>query len=161
MPKSGPDIASITFLTPFALVAQESSQRTMNYSAQQAEQDHRDQQEIVRIVIQIQLTETYGALIPTATGSSSGSPIGFAKRPDDFWKDFQIQVLDKDISLVPLSSSGDSIYSCGSDGGCILSGATLQFEFAARAFHSDGPTIQVVPPEGDPVSADFDLSRLR
>lgn len=57
-PDSGPDISSITFLTPFALVAHLSSQRTMNYSAQQAEQDHSNQQEIVRIIIQIQLTET-------------------------------------------------------------------------------------------------------
>ncbi len=161
MPKTGPDIASISFLTPFALLAQESSQRTMNYSAQQAEQDHRNRQEIVRIVIQIQLTETYGALIPTPTGSRSGSPIGYAKRPDDFWKDFEIQVLDKDKSLIPLSSSGDSVYSCNSDGGCILTGATLQFEFSATTFKSDSPTIQVTPPEGDPVSVDFDLSRLR
>ncbi len=161
MPKTGPDISSISFLTPFALLAQESSQRTMNYSAQQAEEDHRKQKEIVRIVIQIQLTETYGALIPTPTGSSSGSPIGFAKRPDDFWKDFEIQVHDKDKSLIPLSSSGDSVYSCDSSGGCILSGATLQFEFLAAAFKSDSPTIQVTPPEGGPVSVDFDLSGLR
>ena len=161
MPKSGPDIASISFLTPFALFAQESSQRTMNYSAQQAEQNHRNQEEIVRIVIQIQLTETYGALIPTPTGSRSGSPIGFAKRPGDFWKDFEVQVVDKDRVLVPLSSSGDSVYSCDSYGGCILSGATLQFEFSAKAFKSDSPAIQVTPPEGDPVSVDFDLSRLR
>src|SRR5580704_13679500 len=55
MPKSGPDIASISFLTPFALFAQESSQRTMNYSAQQAEQDHRKQEEIVRIANRLQL----------------------------------------------------------------------------------------------------------
>jgi hypothetical protein len=161
MPKSGPDIASISFLTPFALFAQGSSQRTMNYSAQQAEQEHRNQEEMVRIVIQIQLTETYGALIPTPTSSRSGSPIGFAKRPDDFWKDFEVQVVDKDRALVPGSSSGDSVYSCDSDGGCLLSGATLQFEFPAKAFKSDSPTIQVTPPEGDPVSVDFDLSRLR
>ena len=161
MPKTGPDIASITFLTPFALLAQESSQRTMNYSAQQAEQDHRNQPEIVRIVIQIQLTETYPALIPTPTGTRSGSPIGFVKRPSDFWKDFEVQVLDKDNPLIPLSSSGDATYSCDNDGGCILSGATLQFEFPASAFKSDSPTIQVTPPEGDPVSVDFDLAPLR
>jgi hypothetical protein len=161
MPKTGPDIASITFLTPFALIAQESNQRAMNYSAQQAEQDQRDQQEIVRIVIQIQLTETYRALIPTPTGSTSGSPIGFAKRPDDFWKDFEVQVVDKDRTLVPLSSSGDSSYSCDNDGGCVISGATVRFEFSAKSFKSDSPTIQVTAPEGDPVSVDFDLSRLR
>jgi len=161
MPKTGPDIASITLLTPFALLAQESSQRTMNYSAQQAEEDHHNQQEIVRIVIQIQLTETYGALIPAPTGSGSGSPTGFIQRSPDFWKDFDVQVLDKDRALIPLSSTGDSVYSCGSDGACILSGATLQFDFPASAFKSDSPTVQVTPPEGDPVSVDFDLTRLR
>jgi hypothetical protein len=161
MPKTGPDIASITFLTPFSLLVQESNQRTMNYSAQQAELDHRNQEEIVRIVVQIQLTETYPALIPTPTGSKSGSPIGFARRPDDFWKDFEIQVVDKDRTLVPLSSSGDSLYSCDNDGGCVISGATLRFDFSAKSFKSGTPTIQVTPPEGDPVSVDFDLSRLR
>jgi hypothetical protein len=161
MPKTGPDIASISFLTPFALLAQESSQRTMNYSAQQAEQDHRSQQEIVRIVIQIQLTVTYGALMPTPTSSSSGSPVGFIQRPPDFWKDFEIQVLDKERALIPLSSTGDSVYSCDINGGCTLSGATVQFEFRASAFKSDSPTVQVTPPEGEPVSVDFDLTRLR
>lgn len=161
MPKTGPNIALISFLTPFALLVQESNQRTMNYSAQQAEQDHRNQNEIVQIVIQIQLTQTYPALIPTPTGSRSGSPIGFAKRPDDFWKDFEVQVVDKDSVLLPLSSSGDPFYSCDNDGGCILSGATVRFEFSAKVFKSDSPTVQVTPPEGDPVSVDFDLSRLR
>lgn len=160
-PDSGPYIASVTFYTPYALVAQLSSQRTMNYSAQQAEQDHRGQEELVRVIIQIQLTPTYPALISTPTGSRSGSPIGYVKRPDDFWKDFEIEVLDKDKSLIPLSSSGDSVYSCDGYGGCVLAGATLQFEFLASAFKSDSPTVQVTPPEGDPVSVDFDLNRLR
>jgi hypothetical protein len=105
MPKTGPDIAAISFLTPFALIAQESNQRTTTYSAQQAEEDHRNQDEVVQIVILIHLTETYRALIPTPTGSNSNSPIGFAKRPDDFWKDFEVQVVDKDKTLVPLNSS--------------------------------------------------------
>lgn len=161
MPESGPNISSITFLTPFALVAQLSSQRTMNYSAQQAAQDHRKQEEFIRIIIQIQLTESYGALIPRPTGSRSGSPIGYALRPADFWKDFQVQVFDKNKSLVPLDSSGDPTYSCDGHGSCILTGATLRFDYPAKAFTSDSPTIQITPPEGDPVSVDFDLSRLR
>ncbi|MGC2233521.1 MAG: hypothetical protein WBA09_18635 [Candidatus Acidiferrum sp.] len=160
-PDSGPDISSITFLTPYALVAQLSSQRTMNYSAQQAERDHRNQKEIVRVIIEIQLTATYGALIPTPTGPDPGSPVGFAQRPSDFWKDFQIQVLDNETSLEPLDSSGTPHFGCDPYGGCILTGATLQFDFPAEAFVSDSSTIQVFPPEGDPVSVDFDLSSLR
>lgn len=161
MPETGPDVASVAFLTPFALVAQLSSQRTMNYSAQQAEQDHRNQEEIVRIIIQIQLTEAYGALIPRPSGSRFGSPTDYAQRPSDFWKDFQVQVFDKDKNLVPLNSSGEPNIACGQDGGCILTGATLQFDYPAKAFASDTPTIQVIPPEGDSVTVDFDLSNLR
>ena len=160
-PDSGPDIASITFYTPFAQVAQLSSQRTMNYSAQQAEQDHRDQAEIIRVIIQIQLTETYGALIPTPTGSRSGSSTGFIQRPSDFWKDFQVAVLDKDESLRPIDASGEPTYSCYTNGGCTLVGATLEFDYPADAFTSDSTTIQIFPPEGDPVSVDFDLTSLR
>jgi hypothetical protein len=160
-PETGPDISSITFLTPFALVAQLSSQRTMNYSAQQAEQDHRNQEEIVRVIVQIELTETYGPLIPTPTGSSSSSPIGFVQRPSDFWKDFQVAVLVEDKSIPPLNASGEPLFNCGTDGGCMLAGATLQFDYPAQAFTADSTTIQITPPEGDPVSVDFDLSRLR
>ncbi|MGC1417851.1 MAG: hypothetical protein WA817_21365, partial [Candidatus Acidiferrum sp.] len=160
-PETGPDISSITFLTPFALVAQVSSQRTMNYSAQQAEQDHRNQQEIVRVIIQIQLTATYGALIPRPMDPHSGAPIGYAQRPSDFWKDFQVAVLVKDKSIPPLDASGDPFFSCDGDGGCVISGATLQFDYPADAFTSDTATIQIFPPEGDPVSVDFDLSSLR
>ncbi len=160
-PETGPAVSSVTFFTPYALVAQLSNQRSMGYSAQQAEQDHRNQEELVRIVIQIQFTQTYGALIPRPTGSRSGSPIGYALRPSDFWKDFQIQVLDKEKLLVPSSFLGFPLYSCDSDGGCSLSGATLQLEFPAKAFKSDSPTIQIAPPEGNVVSVDFDLQGLR
>jgi hypothetical protein len=160
-PETGLAISAVTFFTPYALVAQLSNQRSMGYSAQQAEQDHRNQEELVRIVIQIQFTQTYGALIPRPTGSRSGSPIGYALRPSDFWKDFQVQVLDKEKLLTPSSFLGFPIYSCDSDGGCSLSGATLQLEFPAKAFKSDSPTIQITPPEGDSVSVDFDLARVR
>src|SRR5262249_45519368 len=40
-PRSGPHIASMTFFTPFALVAQLSSQHAAGYSAQQAQLDHK------------------------------------------------------------------------------------------------------------------------
>jgi archaellin len=34
-------------------------------------------------------------------------------------------------------------------------------EFPAGAFTSDFVTVQVIPPEGAPISVDFDLTRLR
>ncbi|MGB8476613.1 MAG: hypothetical protein WCE61_21225 [Candidatus Acidiferrum sp.] len=161
MPKTGPDISSITFLTPFALVAQLSSQRTMGYSAQQAEQDHRNRPEIVRVIIQIQLTPTYGALVPHPTSPYTDAPSGYDQRPSDFWKDFQVAALVKDESIPPVEASGVPTYVCGRHGGCTLTGATLHFDYPADAFTSDSATIQIFPPEGDTVSVDFDLASLR
>lgn len=160
-PKTGPHIASITFFTPFALAAQLSSQHSAGYSAQQAALDHRGQAESVKIIVQIYLTESDGALIPRPTGSRSGSPTGFVQRPSDFWIDFDVQVFSEDRELRPFTSSGEPNYLCSENGGCTLTGANIQFEFLADSFASDSATIQVTPPEGDPVSLDFDLTRLR
>jgi hypothetical protein len=159
-PKTGPHIYSVTFFTPFALLVQQSSQHTSGYSAQQAALDHRDQPEFVRIVIQIQLTDSYGPYIVRSTGSRSGSPKGFVPRPYDFWKDFDVLVFSEDQKLKPFSSSGQPILLCD-EGGCTLAGATLQFDFSAEDFPSGSAVIDVTPPEGDPVSVDFDLDHLR
>jgi hypothetical protein len=160
-PKTGPDIASVTFFTPFALLVQQSSQRTSGYSAQQAALDHRDQPEFVRIIVQIQLTDSYGPYIARPTGSRSGSPTGLAPRPYDFWKDFDVQVSSDDQKLKPFSSHGQPNFRCSEDGGCTLTGATLQFDFPAEDFASGSAIIDVNPKEGDPISIDFDLDHLR
>jgi hypothetical protein len=160
-PKTGPDIASVTVFTPFALLVQQSSEHASGYSAQQAALDHRDQGEFVRIIVQIQLTASYAAFIVRPTGSHSGSPNGFVPRPYDFWKDFDVQVSSDDKKLRPFSSSGQPNVLCADDGGCELTGATLQFDFPAEAFASGSATIDIVPPEGDPISIDFDLDHLR
>jgi hypothetical protein len=159
-PKTGPDIASVTVFTPFALLVQQSSQHTSGYSAQQAALDHRDQPEFVRVIVQIQFTASYGAYIVRPTGSRSGSPNGFTPRPYDFWKDFDVQVSSDDKKLRPFSSSGQPTLLCD-EGGCTLTGASLQFDFTAEDFASGSATIDVTPPEGDPVSIDFDLDHLR
>jgi hypothetical protein len=160
-PKTGPDIASVTVFTPFALLVQQSSQHASGYSAQQAALDHRNQGEFVRILVQIQLTNSYAAYIVRPTGSRSGSPNGFVPRPYDFWKDFDVQVSSDEKKLRPFSSSGHPNLRCSDDGGCEVTGATLQFDFSADVFASGAATIDVTPPEGDPVSIAFDLDHLR
>jgi hypothetical protein len=64
LPKTGPHISSITFLTPFARFAQFSGNYVGNYSAQQALLDHRGEEETVKITVEVYLTNSYGALIP-------------------------------------------------------------------------------------------------
>jgi hypothetical protein len=162
-PKNGPYISSVMFLTPFVGAAQLSSNYVGNYSAQQAELDHRDAgKEVVKITIEIQLTESYGQfIIPAKTTSRSGSASVLIPRPHDFWRDFRVQIFNGNQAQSSSVYHGSSNYSCGDYGSCILTGATLAFEFPADAFSADSASIRVEPPEGEPVTAEFDLERLR
>ena len=161
-PKNGPAISSVTLLTPFAQVVQLSSQRSSGYSAQQAQLDHRGWAESIKVIVEIQLTPTYGALIPRPGDSRSNPTVGFAQRPCDFWSDIKVKVLSNDRLLKPFTFSGHPNYDCGDGGGaCTLTGATIEMEVLASAFDSDSATIQIDPPEGEQLVVDFDLTTLR
>jgi len=163
VPKTGPYVSSVMLATPFVSAAQLSNNYIGNYSAQQAELDHRGAgKEIVKITVEIQLTETYGQFFaPAKANSRSGSAPVLIPRPDDFWRDFQMHIFNGDQALSNSVYHGRPKYSCGDYGPCILIGATLTFEFAADAFSADAASIRVDPPEGEPVIAEFDLGRLR
>jgi hypothetical protein len=159
-PKTGPYISSVVFMTPFLLFA-EYAGRQPNYSAPQAAIDYRNQgEEIVRILVEIQLTASYGQFLSTPENYGSNSPSGFILRTSDFWRDFQVHIYDGDEPISTSAFHGHANYLCGKYG-CTLIGATLEFEFPAVAFTSDTASIDVVPPEGDPVSVEFDLNSLR
>jgi hypothetical protein len=162
-PKNGPYISSVRFVTPFVSAAQLSSSYVGNYSAQQADLDHRQAgKEIVRITVEIQLTEAYGQFIaPAKANSRSSSASVLIPRPPDFWRDFRVQIFNGDQALSNSVYHGSSNYSCGDYGSYILTGATLTFEFPADVFSDDAASVRVDPPEGEPVIADFDLGRLR
>ncbi len=162
-PESGPHISSITFLTPFIRVARLSSSHAGNYSAQQAAIDHRQEAaEIVRVIVEIQLTATYGPIAATVPANSrSASSAGLIPRQGDFWKDFQVQVHSGEQALSISASRGHANYSCSEEGGCSLIGATLEFDLPAAAFSSDSASITVDPPEGERVTTEFDPASLR
>jgi hypothetical protein len=160
LPKAGPHIASVTFLTPFAQLTEASFRHVGSYSAQQARLDHLNQQESVKITVEVLLTPSYGALIANLDRRSSSSP-ALIPRPYDFWKDFRVQVYDGSQLLSPVASGGHGTYRCGRYGHCSLIGATLELEFPGEAFTSDSATVLVFPPEGEHVTVDFNLSSLR
>ncbi len=161
LPKSGPYISSVTFLTPFIQLVEHSDAYIGNYSAQKALLEHRGQEEFVLIFVEIQLTDTYGRLIPPPPNWRSRSPEAWVPRPSDFWRDFHVQIYNAAQPLTPYDFHGHPTFGCARRGPCILTGATLEFDFRADSFTSDSATIQVIPPEGDPVSVDFDLIHLR
>jgi hypothetical protein len=160
-PEAGPDISSVTFFTPFALAVQSSSQHSSGYSAQQAQIDHRAQKETVKIIVEILLTKTYSNVIVRPTSTRSNSPTGFAPRPYDFWKDFDVQTTVDEKTVRPFTSTGHPNVQCSDQGGCDLTGATIELEFLAESFTSSSATVLITPPEGAPVQVDFDLASLR
>ena len=161
-PKSGPHISSVTFSTPFLQMVAHADQYVGNYSAQQAQIDYRNKgDEVVRVSVEIQLTGSYGQMIAVPVNSGAKSAITFVPRPHDFWKDFEVHIYSGNQEVSPADSRGRANSRCGRRGPCVLTGATLEFDFPAAAFTSDSATIDVTPPEGDPVSVDFDLSSLR
>ena len=161
-PRSGPYISSITFLTPFMMAARLSSSHAGNYSAQQAALDHRGVTEIVQIIVEIQLTESYGPFVGTVPANSrTGTGAGLIPRQGDFWKDFQVHIHSGEQPVLISAFRGHGDYSCSEYGGCSLIGATLEFDLSATAFSSDSASITVDPPEGEQVTTEFDLTSLR
>jgi hypothetical protein len=159
-PKTGPYIQSVSFLTPYILTAIYSSQQVSIYSAQQAQLDHLKTPEVVRVTAQILLTDSYGPYASAPTGPDPHSLRGIFMRPSDFWRDFRVRVFQKEEMVIPTAAKGEPSYRC-EDTGCVLSGATLTFEYPAAAFTETSATIQIDPPEGDPVVVDFDLTAFR
>jgi len=159
-PDSGPQIYSVTFLTPYALVVQQSSQR-LNYSAQQAEKEHDPDNEVVAITVEILLTASYPATIVKPTGSRSGAAIGFQLRNPDFWKDFKYSVFDDEKEFKVDDLTGEPTYTCDNYGGCTLIGAKVHFQLPAKFFTSDSATVEINPKVADPTDVDFDLTEFR
>jgi hypothetical protein len=124
--------------------------------------------ETTKIVVDIQLTDSYPAVMLNANGRTSGTPWTRILRPSDFWRDFQLQVISNGKVLSPYIYNGEPNYIWGESDlqglavgeYCTLVGATVRMEFLADAFAADAQ-IKVVPPEGEPVVVDFDLSSLR
>jgi hypothetical protein len=158
--KSGPQIYSVSLLTPFALLVQYSSEQA-DYSAQRAALDHQSQDEAVEISIDILLTASYNGVISKPTNSRSGAPFGAELRSPSFWRSFKYRIFDGKEEISTEDLTGEPRYTCSYEGGCSLSGATVRARFPADAFTSGSATIQVIPPEGDSVSVDFDLGSLR
>lgn len=161
-PKSGPYIRSVTFLTPYAQLVRYSDAFVGDYSAQQAALDNRAHPETVKITVEILLTDSYGPILTDPASPRSDRPQTYQLRAHDFWKNFQVEVLEGNEIRAPTRLTGQPTVQCARHGGfCTLVGATINLEFPATVFISDSAIIHVIPPEGSEVSVAFDLTAIR
>jgi hypothetical protein len=154
-PKSGPYVAQIEVRTPFAQVVVNSLEHSVGYSAQQAEQDYEKNPDTFQVRVQIRTTSTF------ALGSSVQPPpacqgVRRMNSALDCFRDFQFRFRQK-ADFQPEQSYGVPIYSNDS----ALTGGDIWFTFRAAEFISAPLRVSVSTPDGQVVSATFDLAALR
>jgi hypothetical protein len=152
VPVKGPHVAEIEFRTPYEQVVLRSWQKSIGYSAQQAQKDYAVQPDRVVVRVLIHLTPTYPGFI-THPSDSKRQAVG---QPEDFWREFQFRVV-QEHSIEPKKVSGRPLYRRG--GG--LGGTEVLLEFSAAQFASRTAQIEVTTPEGQTVMAEFDLDDLK
>lgn len=161
-PEKGPYISEIQLLTPYAQVVDLSRQKTLGYSAQQAEQDYRERGDTIRVRVRIEFTATYG-LAEAQKSGRSGTSSGFILRQEDFWKAFKVGLSQNDQWMEPLDIYGEPTYSLFNPGatGPVMKGALIYAEFSAGDVSSSTANVEVFTPDDQHVIAGFDLEKLR
>lgn len=153
-PKTGPYIESIRLETPYAVVVERSA-TAGNYNAPDAEEEFFNKPAIFRLFLHIQLTDSYGWQLPSAPGT-------VRLRPDDFWRDFTIQLSQDNSVVKPLSILGEPIYATGDVAlGSGLLGANVRLEYDAKKIEDEPAKVTILTPDGQTIEADFDLTKLK
>jgi hypothetical protein len=162
LPEKGPYISEIELLTPYAQVVDVSRQRTMGYSAQQAEEDYKKRGDTILVHVRIEFTPSYGAIeSPPPTRDSRAGP-GLPIRRDDFWKDFQIRLSQGGRTIESIYTYGEPVFIRSSGAGWGgLAGAQVWVEYEARDVGSSETVVEVVTPDGVKIAAKFGLDKLR
>jgi hypothetical protein len=141
--------------TPYARVVQRSGE-SPNYDAQDAEKEFLGKPAIIRFTVRIDFTRSYSHLLPSRDGSAA------QERPPDFWRGFQIRVLQASAEITPSKVDGTPLYSSDtSEGKGPLDGATVAFEFEAEKLQCLTTTMDVTAPDGQHIEAPFELTKLK
>jgi hypothetical protein len=156
LPEKGPQVAEIELQTPYAQIVQQSWEKTVGYSAQQAAEEYRKRGDIIEVRVLLQLTPTY----PVAYQSKNKD--GIDLRPEDFWKDFTFSLRQQGQSIEPANVYGEPQYGGASEGGgAVLIGAQVWLDYEAADVASDIAEVEIVTPDGQHFTAKFDLAKLR
>jgi len=154
-PKSGPHVFMAELLTPFAEAVDVSRKHSVGYSAQQAQLDHRTRGDSVRVGVHVAYTSTYGPGFPYSPNKVPGQT--------GTWKDFQARLSQKENTIEPrnVSYEGTRIGTSGKGGGSQPTGFIIWLVYDAAQLTPSDASVEVDTPDGQHLTATFDLSRLR
>jgi hypothetical protein len=159
LPEKGPYISEIKLLTPYAQVVDVSRQRTVGYSAQQAEQDYRERGDTIVVFVRIEFTATYSYLQAVASANRVAAEEGITLQTQDFWKDFRLGLSQHNSWVEPFYQQGEPFYTREYGGG--LAGAVVWLEYNAHDVASAEASVEVFAPGGEHRVAKFDLEKLK
>src|SRR5712692_8391454 len=150
-PVNGPYVEEVEFRTPYEQIVRRSWENSAGYSAQQAQKDYAAQPNLVVVRVLIYLTPTYAGTTTHPSGSR-GQP---GERPEDFWREFAIRVVQGQ-TIEPKKVSGTRFRR-----GRGLGGAEVLLEFDAAQFDPGTVRVEVTGPDGKTLQAKFDLNPIR
>jgi len=161
-PTTGPHVAQIEVRTPFAQIIVSSHEHSVGYSSMSAERDYRKNPDTVQVRVQIVSTATY-AIGSQGTVSEIIAPhscqgVQRVNSVEDCFPDFRFGFQQEQQNIKP-----KSFYGVPKDRGdpSILIGADIRFTFSKADIASVPFRITVSTPDGQKVSAEFDLATLR
>jgi hypothetical protein len=165
LPKTGPHVAEVEILTPYAQAVQDSMRRTIGYSAQQAGEEYRKQGDTLRVRVQIRFTPTCALQAAVSSSRKVTGKSGIQLRAEDFWRDFTFRVTQQqdgeEQPLEPFDVWSEPIYLRPRVGISALEGADVWLLFDATKVTSDPVKVGVRTPDGQHILAVFDLAKLR
>lgn len=160
-PKTGPDVSQIEVRTPFAQVIVRSHEHSVGYSSMSAEEDYKKNPDTVQVRVQILSTATYAigsqGTVPEILTPPACQGVQRMNSVEDCFRDFRF-VFSQGKDLKPKSFYGVPMYRGEPS---ILIGADIWFTFSTADIASAPLRVTVSTPDGQMVSAEFDLAALR
>ena len=160
-PKTGPHVAQVEVRTPFAQVIVNSHDHSVGYSAQQAAQDYKKNPDTFQVRVQIRATASFAIDSLAAAPQAPCQGVQRMNAVNQCFRDFQFRFRQGE-EIKPKSSYGVPIYNGGGDGGSsIMVAGDIWFTFSTADIASALFHVTVYTPDGQQVSAEFDLAALR
>ena len=156
IPKSGPHVFAVELLTPYAQAVEASTKHSVGYSAQRARQDYQARGDSFRVGVYVRYTITYGPGIPSNPNTVPGQT--------GTWKDFQVQLSlnGRTLQAQSVRYERTRMGTGGSKGGGSRpTGFIVWQEYSAPDSTSTDAIVEIDTPDGQHVTAYFDLSHLR
>ncbi len=151
-PAKGLWVYKIDFRTPYEEIVRRSWEKTIGYSAQQAQRDNYAQADLVIVRVLISFVPPYGSTLPPSI--RNGRPV---ERSEDLWRDFPVRVMQSRL-IEPRTVNAKPLYNRLRRG---VGGAEIILEFCAAQFSSEVARVEVTTPDGRRIAAEFNLDALK